>query len=208
MSERVTQAEFARRIADRMGRTVARSTVKRWADAGKIVSSDDGLVDLTASLKRLDALGVGQLRPDVTLRHRSEAADKGAQRTQHADATAARHVGHAGPEQADAAAGRRRHKETALYFDNQLIRLDMALEAGNRYIKRDVRQEGFALGATLRSELERVIDQSAPLLAITTDDAERCKIITAALKRVRGVVRRAYPAALRRLRDSARGGRT
>lgn len=68
-----TRAAFARRMAGHMGRAVNRSTVKRWADAGRIVMAGD-LVDVEASLAQLGGTQGG--RQDVADRHAQEAAEK------------------------------------------------------------------------------------------------------------------------------------
>lgn len=53
---------------------VNRSTVKRWADAGRIVLVD-GLVDVAASVARLAATETGA-RPDLTARHEADRLQK------------------------------------------------------------------------------------------------------------------------------------
>lgn len=68
-----SQADFARRMEWHMGRAVNRSTVKRWADAGRLVMVD-GKVDVEASLALLGGTQAG--RQDVTDRHAQEAAEK------------------------------------------------------------------------------------------------------------------------------------
>lgn len=80
MGERLGIRAFAASDAlrARMGRAVAPSTVTRWGQDGKIVLVD-GQVDVAASLERLEQLGVGKMRPDVSARHATETAHKGAQ---------------------------------------------------------------------------------------------------------------------------------
>lgn len=56
-----------------MGREVARSTVKRWADNGRIVMAG-GMVDVEASLAQLNGTQGG--RQDVADRHAHEADEK------------------------------------------------------------------------------------------------------------------------------------
>lgn len=68
-----TQADFARRMESHMGRAVNRSTVKRWADAGRIVMDGDK-VDVEASLAQLGGTQGG--RQDVSDRHTNEADEK------------------------------------------------------------------------------------------------------------------------------------
>jgi len=57
----------------------------------------------------------------------------------------------------------------------------------------------------VRASLERLVDQTAPLLAITADRAEREAIIGRELKAVRRLLRKSLPRALRSLR-AGRGG--
>lgn len=70
-----SKAAFARRMKSHMGREVDRSTVTRWADAGRIVMDGDR-VDVEASLSQLG--GTQGDRQDVTDRHAQEAAEKSA----------------------------------------------------------------------------------------------------------------------------------
>jgi phage terminase Nu1 subunit (DNA packaging protein) len=67
------QAAFAKRMTAHMGREVARSTVSRWADAGRIVM-DGKLVNVEASLAQLN--GTQGARQDVSDRHAQEAVEK------------------------------------------------------------------------------------------------------------------------------------
>jgi hypothetical protein len=70
-----TRAAFARRMSEHMGREVNRSTVSRWADAGRIVLDGDQ-VNVEASLALL--MGTQGGRQDVADRHAREAAEKAA----------------------------------------------------------------------------------------------------------------------------------
>lgn len=182
-----TQADFARRLG------VNRSTINRHIAAGRLVMVGKR-IDVEPSLARL-AQTTGT-RPDVAARH---AAARG--QTVVADPALP----------ADAADGlvaeRASYKAAALQYENDQIKLEMALRSGARLPLSDVKREAVALGATLRAALERLIDQSAPRLAITTSPAERAALIENALARVRKTVRAEYPRALRRLRDTARGGK-
>lgn len=58
-----TRAEFAARVG------VNKSTVTRWAQAGRLVLTDDGAVDIDASIHRLDA--TRGIRHDVAERWRA-----------------------------------------------------------------------------------------------------------------------------------------
>ena len=60
----LTRAQFARLLG------VNRSTVTRWADAGRLVLLPDGSVDAEASLGRIRATSGG--RDDVAARHAAQ----------------------------------------------------------------------------------------------------------------------------------------
>jgi DNA-directed RNA polymerase subunit L len=140
-------------------------------------------------------LGVGQLRPDVAARHSAEAKEKSkvnkprARRNRHA------------PKSTPALL---RNKERAMHFENKLLRLGMELNSGERYYTVDVRKEGFTLGNAIRAEIERLIDQTAPQLAIERDSAERRRLLVKEVRRVRRVIKQAFPRALRKIRAAAR----
>lgn len=68
-----TKAAFAKRMEAHMGRAVNRSTVTRWADAGRIVMEGDQ-VNVEASLAQLGGTQGG--RADVADRHAQEAEQK------------------------------------------------------------------------------------------------------------------------------------
>ena len=63
-------------------------------------------------------------------------------------------------------------------------------------------EEAGGIGATMRAAIERIIDQTAPRLAVMRDDAERRRLIDAEVRRVRWMLRRELPRALRRMRSA------
>lgn len=77
----VSRAEFARLQGD-----VSRSTVKRWADAGRLVLVD-GKVDVGASRQRLADTQTGA-RPDMAARHAAARLQKNAKQAQQAASAA------------------------------------------------------------------------------------------------------------------------
>ena len=81
----------------------------------------------------------------------------------------------------------------------------MALRRGLRYPLALVKQEAGGIGATVRAAIERIIDQTAPRLAVMRDDIERRRLIDAEVRRVRWMLKRELPRALRRMR--AAGGK-
>jgi hypothetical protein len=207
----VTQAEFARRLKERMGRVVARSTVKRWADDGKLVMAGKK-VNLEASLARIESLSIGQIRTDVAERHREESAQKTAQAPLSAPESRERHqskpqvqssASHE-PTGGQGSEDRTRYKRMARYYQNQSIKVGMALSRGQTYWMKDVGAEGLGLGNALRAGIERLIDETAPSLAAITDARQRQGLLGRETKKLARLLAREYPKALRRLRQGAR----
>lgn len=198
-----TKAAFARRL------DWNRSTVTRAAQAGRLVLVGN-LVDVEPSLARLKATEGG--RTDVAARHAAERGQGGAAPARSAENGAtAPHAprsaenDHASTADADGA-GRARYKAITLQFENQQIKLGMAMARGLRFNRKDVAREAVALGAIVRSAVERVIDQTAPRLAVMTDDDRRRHLLTAELRAVRRALRTEFPRALRRLRSIQQRG--
>lgn len=182
-----TQAAFARRLG------INRSTVNRHIAAGRLVMVGKR-IDVGPSLARLAQ--VTGTRPDVAARHAAARAQPAP------DPVPAL----ADDDSADGAAGERaRYKALAMRAENDQIKLEMALRAGVRLPLADVKREALGLGAVLRAALERLVDQTAPRLAIARKDAERAALLAEQLSLVRRTLRAEFPRALRRLRDAARG---
>lgn len=198
-----TKAAFARRL------NWNRSTVTRAAQAGRLVLVG-GLVDVEPSLARLKATEGG--RTDVAARHAAERGQGGAAPARSAENGAtAPHAprraenDHASTADADGA-GRARYKAITLQFENQQIKLGMAMARGLRFARKDVTREAVALGAIVRSAVERVIDQTAPRLAVMTAADRRRALLGAELRAVRRALRAEFPRALRRLRSNSQRG--
>ena len=81
----------------------------------------------------------------------------------------------------------------------------MALRRGLRLDLAAVRRESTGLGAMLRAGVERVIDQTAPRLAAAGTDAERRRILDGEINRLRWIIKRELPRALRRMRQAGAG---
>lgn len=220
-------ADFARWFG------VNKSSVTRARQAGRLVLTADGKVDFEQSAARWHA--TGGARPDMAARHAAQrgaalphpsASDENA-----ATAAAARPAGQTGadtearsqpaggrapgdagdlpPGLGDGApadgASRARYKALVLHYENQTIKLEMALRRGLRYPKAAVAREAAGLGAMARAGIERVVDQVAPRLAATTSDADRRRILAAELQRLARDLKREGPRALRRLNESVAG---
>lgn len=213
-------------LVARMGRPVAPSTVTRWGQDGKIVLVGEGRaakVNVAASLARLDALGVGQMRPDVTARHAHEAAQDDAQRAQTvtpmpthhhvADRPAPRNTGataavtDAGLDGVETGgAGKARYKAAALHYENSLIKLGLQIARGQRYDIAAVKDEAAALGNALRAAVERLTDQTAPRLAVLPSHLDRGVLLRREVRRIKRLLNLEHAAGLRRLRRAAKKG--
>lgn len=186
-------------FASRMG--VNKSTVTRWAQAGRLVVDESGLVKVAESQARITAT-MGH-RGDVAERH---AAQRGADvpATQTAEKNAA--AGVPGSTVGDAAdglpagGGRARYQALTMQYENQSIKLEMALRRGLRFPREAVKHEAQGLGSMLRAALERMIDIAAPQLAAEKNEGARRRLIANELEKVKRSIKREFPAALRRMR--------
>ena len=189
------QAEFARQIG------YDKSRITQLKRAGRIVMSPDGrLVNVEASIARMtETADPGRM--DVTERHaaKRQAAGK-------VSVSAAQPAPH--PESLTESAlgldpsGRAKAKALLMHFENSSLKLEMALRRGLRFERAAVKREATSLGAMLRAGIERVIDQTAPRLAACGNDIERRGIIDKEIRRLRWMVKRELPRALRRMKDS------
>jgi hypothetical protein len=194
-----TKAEFARRIG------VHKSNITRAAQAGRLALDERGRVLIDASLKRWHETKGG--RADVEARH---AEQRGATVPQLQISQEVSSVGHAGADSAlvvETGEARTRYKAIVLQFENAQIKLEMALRRGQRFPLESVRRESQGIGNTLRASVERLIDQTAPRLAVNCNPAERRRILEAETQKLRRIIKEAFPQALRRLRREAQGGK-
>ena len=158
-----SQAEFARRMAPKLGREVARSTVKRWADAGRIVMTGK-LVDVEASERQLNA--TQGARDDVADRHTQEHAEKST--TPPSDANSGPNYGQHEPlkdQTIDKARHIRAVAEARIRHAEAEIREMERDEQAKRLMQ--VADVNFALddyGATLRGLMETFADRLAPVI--------------------------------------------
>lgn len=185
---------------------VNKSTVSRARKAGRLVLAADGRVDFEASAAKWHATAGG--RTDVAARH---AANRGAAVPQghpsEKNATARENAAPPAIEDDDTDRSSRIAAKAALvHFENQALKLDMAMKRGLRFHRSAVKREALGLGGMLRAAIERVIDQTAPRLAATADDAERRRVLDAELRRLRWVIKREMPRALRRMREDGKAG--
>jgi hypothetical protein len=195
------QQELARHLG------VNKSTVCRAVKDGRLRPEADGRFDFDKCAAAWHAGSGG--RADVAARHaakRGATIPKGQGRAENATA------GQGAPlPGADIAvpmedAGRRNAKTVLMHYENSAIKLEMALRRGLRLDMGAVRRESFAVGALLRAGIERVIDHTAPRLAACTDALERRRIVEKEVRRLRWMIKRELPRALRRMKEQGDGG--
>ncbi len=93
-------------------------------------------------------------------------------------------------------------KAVLMSYENQLIKLEMNMRRGVLLDRSAVRRESVGLGAMLRAGIERVIDQTAPRLAAARNEMQRREIVAKEINRLRTIIKREMPRALRRMRDA------
>lgn len=193
-----TRTAFARRIG------VHKSQITRAAQAGRLVLTADGRVNVEASIERWHATKGG--RDDVAARHAANRGGAVLGQVLVGNAPSGPDIATSQPLQPGAqpddgeSGGRIRLKAMAIHFANQSIKLEMALQRGLRYPLAAVGREAQALGSTFRAAMERIIDQTAPRLAIMATDLERRRLLDAELARLRWMLKSELPLALRRMR--------
>lgn len=200
-----TRAAFARRLG------VEKSTITRAVQAGRLVIDADGLLDVDDSLRRWKSTQAG--RTDVAARHAAHRSSVGRTPAAAPDrATSAQREADTGnPDRSglnatpSAEGSRTRFKAMVLQYENQTLKLEMALRRGLRYSLAEVSREAQSIGAMLRAGFERLIDQTAPRLAVAADRSERRRLIDAELRALRNMVKSEFPRALRRIRQAGRG---
>ena len=193
-------SDFAKRLG------IHKSNITRGARAGRVIINKNGHVEVEASLKRWHE--TKGHRPDVAARH---AAHRGSEipiviqaddRSATAQIYTTRTQSSATSPALTDSEGRTRHKADAMQYENQIIGIEMDLRRGQRYRVEDVKREAHGIGATLRAAMERLIDQTAPRLAVMSDETERKKLLATELRRMQRLIKTDLPRALRRLRQS------
>lgn len=195
-----TRAQFARHLG------VNRSAVTRAIQSGRITPEADGTLDFAKAAAQWHANAGG--RADVAARHAKKRgaaiptagqAEKNAPRAQETATPAAIDSGME-PEE-----GRARAKALLMHYENQQLKIEMAMRRGLRFERAAVKREAFEIGAMLRAGLERVIDHTAPRIAAAASRDERLRVLQGEVAHLRGMLKREVPRAARRLRDSGNG---
>ncbi|MGB3742465.1 MAG: hypothetical protein WA968_10450 [Castellaniella sp.] len=203
-----SKAAFARRLG------VNKSTITRAAQAGRLVMQGDQ-VNVEASLARWHATQGGrtdvaerfaaqrgQSIPDVSTPYPAEENPTAGDSGPLPDGVAGGLHAQPFTQQADTGSADRTHyKALTLKFENETIKLEMALRRHMRYPLPSVRREAYGLGLALRASVERMVDQTAPRLAAAQTPERRALLVAecAALSRA---MHTEFVRALRRLRAS------
>jgi len=209
-----TKAAFARRLG------VNKSTITRAEQAGRLVMQG-GKVDVEASLARWHATAGG--RTDLAEKHARQRGQTIPQVSQPAPTQKTATTGAYSPDAGKVAAlqppqpllvqlappatigvdddaTRQQYRATVLHYENQTIKLQMALDKGQRHQLAAVQREAYSLGAALQAGLERLIDQTAPRLAAATDCDARAALLCDECGRLARSIRAEFVRSARRLR--------
>jgi hypothetical protein len=173
-----TKSHFAKLISR------SPSYITELIKQGRITLSDDGKrVEVEASLKMLADTASGT-NPAVAARHEAE-----------------RKQGRKKRKAVEITEGTRTHYEIQLQaIKNNHNQLDYELAIKKRFPMLAVRDEAQALGNTLRTSVEKLIDLSAPRLAALTDNAQRAQLLRVEIKQLTRLIKAEFPRAMRRLR--------
>jgi hypothetical protein len=179
--------------------------VSRAIAAGRLLLVA-GRLDIADSLRRWHDTKPGT-RPDVLARHAAKRAPANVVAVQAAEiaprapeSAATEDSGErSAPVVADPGIGE--YTQQLLAAQNALARLSISLRTFRRYPLDMIEREAQALGSTLRGALERLVDQTAPRLAVYREDGPRADVLAGEIIRLRQTMRREMPRALRRMRQ-------
>jgi hypothetical protein len=201
MSRRLKPIELARSLG------VHKSSVSRAIAAGRLTLGEDGRLDELQALQQWANTRHGG-RPDVA--ERLALARAAARPAAVAAAAADQEDGLPAADDAAAAleaepGSLQAYRIDRMTADNARLLLALDLSTHRRYVASRALSEAHGLGATLRAQCERLVDQVAAQLAARSDPAARRNILQAEVRRLSRTVRGSFPAALRRLRDAGEG---
>jgi hypothetical protein len=198
----LTRRQFAERLGCSPG------WVQALVNAGRCVLTPDGKIDGDASVARIAATA-DPGRRDVAERHAAarQAAGKAVDRDM-ARRSAPRvlsdlpDLAESGEDTA-ATGSRAEAKADLMRYENALMKIDQEKRKGLRFDLAIVKRESYALGALIDAERGRLIDQTAPRIAATDDLVQRQNIIDREIRRLRRVVKREMPRAMRRMLEAS-----
>jgi phage terminase Nu1 subunit (DNA packaging protein) len=154
----ISRAAFARL------RGVNRSSVTRWEQAGRLVLTPDGNIDAASSTQRL--METSGHRADVAARHAANrASDIPTPQPDEKNEPEARFLG-----SRETRAEAQARKESAAA---DLLEIELATKRGSLIAREEVDAAMRAIGTTVRSLLDVLPDQIAPLVA-PVSDLEEC----------------------------------
>lgn len=162
------------------------SYVTKLKDQERLVLDDNGMVVVEATLEKIKA--TAGARGDVAARN---AAERKAPQNKLADVNV--------PLDELPEGSRAKYKAVTMHFENQSQKLNIALAQGLRFDNRAVRDEASGIGNTLRAAIERLIDTTAPRLAIAKTREERERILITEIAEMRKTIKNAFPRAFIRL---------
>lgn len=193
-----TLAAFARRL------NVARSTVTRAAQAGRLVLDAAGQVLIQASLASWHA--TAGARPDVAQRHAQARGAAIPPATAAQTAQTGLEFGGEGEGQgtaADEPTGPTRADLEAekLKWENKLLLLALDVDTGAKLPLDALLTEAHGLGGTLRATVDRLVDQTSPrLAAAAASPDDQARLLGRERIRTRRALQVAFIRALRRLK--------
>jgi len=162
------------------------SYVTQLISEGRIVLTADGKqVEVEASLAKLEQTASGA-NPAVAQRH--EQARNG-----ETDKALSLQDG-----------SRAKFKSMVLHYENQIIKIEMMLRRGLRFEMTEVRKEAKAIGNVMRASVERLIDQTAPRLAVIKNKEERKLLLQSEIKKLNQIIKAEFIRSLRRLKKGAK----
>jgi hypothetical protein len=168
-----SKASFARRMAWN------RSTVTRYAAAGKIVVTQDGMVDVEASKARL-AASADPLKEGVRHRHREDRRARGR------DAGGEEEGGSLRADPNDTSyQALTRHRAAAEYNRAELLRLELAEREGRLVDAEAVRRRALQLASAAGDAIMNLRYRLDPLLSGEADPAKRAEIWDRELRQIR-----------------------
>jgi hypothetical protein len=162
------------------------SYITKLKDQGRLVLDENGLVLVEATLEKIKA--TAGARGDVAARN---AADRKAPAQKKVDMNISIDSLPDG--------SRAKYKALAMDYENQLQKLSMSLDQGVRFDLKNVKDEALGIGNTLRASMERLIDTTAPRLAIAKTREERERILQNEINAMRKTIKNTFPRAFVRL---------